>query len=118
MDLQYFEHPVTNAYTEPEQPDPGHEPAGTWLLVQALRAKILFTEGAHKHKLSRPKFGVAARAWVAVAGGFDYCDSDDANGLWPATRALRKAVPDAKAKDTPKIEHPRTAGPPRTTGPT
>ena len=23
---------------------------------EALRAKILFTEGAHKHKLSRPKF--------------------------------------------------------------
>jgi hypothetical protein len=23
---------------------------------EALRAKILFAEGAHKHKLSRPKF--------------------------------------------------------------
>ena len=34
---------------------------------EALRAKILFTEGAHKHKLSRPKFERRREPELAVA---------------------------------------------------
>lgn len=55
--LNYFDHKVTPAYTESlnslirvmDRIDRGYS-------FEALRAKILFTEGAHKHKLSRPKF--------------------------------------------------------------
>ena len=55
--LNYFDHKVTTAYTESlnsligvmDRLDRGYS-------FEALRAKILFTEGAHKHKLSRPKF--------------------------------------------------------------
>jgi transposase len=55
--LNYFEHPVTNAYTESLN---GlirvMNRLGRGYSFEALRAKILFTEGIHKHKLTRPKF--------------------------------------------------------------
>lgn len=55
--LNYFNHPLTNAYTESlhslirvmNRRVRGYS-------FEALRAKILFAEGAHKHKLSWPKF--------------------------------------------------------------
>ena len=55
--LGYFEHPVTNAYTESlNSLIRVMNRLGRGYSFEALRAKILFTEGAHKHKLSRPKF--------------------------------------------------------------
>jgi transposase len=55
--LNYFEHPVTNAYTESlNSLIRVMNRLGRGYSFEALRAKILFTEGAHKHKLSRPKF--------------------------------------------------------------
>lgn len=55
--IEYFEHPVTNAYTESlNSLIRVMNRLGRGYSFEALRAKILFTEGAHKHKLSRPKF--------------------------------------------------------------
>lgn len=55
--LNYFTHPVTNAYTESLN---GlirvMNRLGRGYSFEALRAKILFTEGIHRHKQARPKF--------------------------------------------------------------
>ncbi|MBS0569415.1 MAG: ISL3 family transposase [Proteobacteria bacterium] len=61
--LNYFKHPdfakdpVTNAYTESLNNliRVTHR-MGRGYSFEALRAKILFTQGAHKHELKRPKF--------------------------------------------------------------
>lgn len=54
--LNYFEHPVTNAYTESlNSLIRVMDRMGRGYSFEALRAKILFTEGAHVVK-SRPKF--------------------------------------------------------------
>lgn len=56
-DCCYFDHPITNAYTESlNNLIRVMNRLGRGYSFEALRAKILFTEGAHKHKLSRPKF--------------------------------------------------------------
>lgn len=55
--LNYFEHPVTNAHTEGlNRLSRVVNLLGRGYSFEALRAKILFTKGAHKHKLSCPKF--------------------------------------------------------------
>lgn len=55
--LEYFDHPVTNAYTESlNNLIRVMNRLGRGYSFEALRAKILFSEGAHKHKNSRPKF--------------------------------------------------------------
>jgi hypothetical protein len=55
--VSYFDHPITNAYTESlNNLIRVLDRLGRGYSFEALRAKILFTEGAHKHKLSRPKF--------------------------------------------------------------
>lgn len=55
--LAYFEHPVTNAYTESlNSLIRVMNRLGRGYSFEALRAKILFTEGAHAHKQKRPKF--------------------------------------------------------------
>ena len=74
--LAYFDHPVTNAYTESLN---GlirvMDRLGRGYSFEALRAKILFTEGSHKKQDARPKFErrvakPTARAWgLAGTGG-------------------------------------------------
>ncbi|XUP33970.1 transposase [Xanthomonas axonopodis pv. vasculorum] len=55
--LNYFEHPITNAYTESlNNLIRVMNRLGRGYSFEALRAKILFTEGIHKHTLSRPKY--------------------------------------------------------------
>jgi transposase len=55
--LAYFDHPVTNAYTESlNNLIRVINRLGRGYSFEALRAKILFAEGAHKYKNSRPKF--------------------------------------------------------------
>ena len=55
--LNYFECGVTNAYTESlNNLIRVFDRAGRGYSFNVLRAKIMFTEGAHKHKLARPKF--------------------------------------------------------------
>jgi transposase len=55
--LAYFEHPVTNAYTESlNSLIRVMNRLGRGYSFEALRAKILFTEGVHKSERARPKF--------------------------------------------------------------
>ena len=55
--LGYFDHPITNAYTESlNNLIRVMNRLGRGYSFEALRAKILFAEGAHKHTNSRPKF--------------------------------------------------------------
>lgn len=55
--LNYFEHPVTNAYTESlNNLIRVRNRMGRGYSFEALRAKILFAEGAFKKQLSKPKF--------------------------------------------------------------
>jgi transposase len=65
--LAYFDHPVTNAYTESlNSLIRVMSRVGRGYSFEALRAKMLFAEGAHKHTLSRPKFERKQREPVAV----------------------------------------------------
>ena len=64
---------------------------------EALRAKIMFTEGAHKHKLSRPKFERRREPELAVA------DEVMGYGLPPGHFGKAALTP---RKGTPKAEHP------------
>lgn len=67
-------------------------------VCETLRAKILFTEGAHKHKLSRPKFErrrdsrefrrpitLGCLRWQGLTGF-------DTRLLWPLTSGLSRAL--------------------------
>nr|WP_242431941.1 transposase [Burkholderia ambifaria] len=55
--LTYFEHPITNAYTESRNNlIRVMNRLGRGYSFEALRAKILFAEGAFKRTNSRPKF--------------------------------------------------------------
>lgn len=55
--LNYFDHKVTNAYTESlNSLIRVMNRLGRGYSFEALRAKILFTEGVHKQKHARPKF--------------------------------------------------------------
>jgi transposase len=55
--LNYFKHPITNAYPESfNSRIRAMNRLGRGYSFEVLRAKILFSEGAHKHNLSRPKF--------------------------------------------------------------
>ena len=54
--LAYFDHPITNAYTESlNNLIRVMNRLGRGYSFEALRAKILFSEGAHKHRNSRLK---------------------------------------------------------------
>lgn len=55
--LNYFDHPVTNAYTESlNSLIRVMDRMGRGYSFEALRAKVLFTEGVHKTKRAKPKF--------------------------------------------------------------
>jgi transposase len=55
--LNYFTHRVTNAYTESlNSLIRVMDRLGRGYSFEALRAKILFSEGVYKHKLKKPKF--------------------------------------------------------------
>ena len=72
----------------------------------ALRAKILFTEGAHKHKLSRPKFERRREPDLAMAEEVaGYGVPDDAMGYGLPPGHFGKAIL-APRKSPPKAEHP------------
>jgi hypothetical protein len=82
----YFDHPVTNAYTESlNSLIRVMNRLGRGYSFEALRAKILFAEGAHKHTLSRPKFERKERrqseqesiAMVGLPGSFRSFEAGD-----------------------------------------
>lgn len=55
--MNYFTHRITNAYTESlNSLIRVMDRLGRGYSFEALRAKILFSEGVHKNKLKRPKF--------------------------------------------------------------
>ncbi len=59
----YFDHPITNAYTESlNNLIRVMNRLGRGYSFEALRAKILFAEGAHKRANSRPKFERKAKS--------------------------------------------------------
>jgi len=73
--LNYFEHPVTNAYTESlNSLIRVMDRLGRGYSFEALRAKILFAEGAFKKKLIRPKF---ERRYVPDYGTVGFARADD-----------------------------------------
>lgn len=84
---------------------------------EALRAKILFTEGAHKNKLSRPKFELRREPELAVAEEvMGYGVPDDAMGYGLPPGHFGKAVLTPR-KNVPKAEHPHEPpGPPKNYG--
>ena len=67
--LGYFDHPVTNAYTESlNNLIRVMNRLGRGYSFEALRAKILFAEGAHKRINSRPKLEKRSRLEVMGTG--------------------------------------------------
>jgi IS1 family transposase len=116
--LNYFEHPVTNAYTESlNSLIRVMNRLGRGYSFEALRAKILFTEGAHKHKLSRPKFERRREPELAMAEEvMGYGIPDDAMGYGLPPGHFGKAAMTPR-KSTPKAEHPHEPpGPPKNYG--
>ncbi len=71
---------------------------------EALRAKILFTEGAHKHKLSRPKFE-RKREPVSVRG-YEMADDLVGYGLPTLSRVAPPRPPVLKAAEPHQDETP------------
>ncbi len=68
--LNYFEHPVTNTYTESlNSLIRVMNRLGRGYSFEALRAKFLFTEGTHR--LSRPKFERRRETELAVVDGVE-----------------------------------------------
>lgn len=73
--LNYFEHPVTNAYTESlNSLIRVMDRLGRGYSFEALRAKILFAEGAFKNQLIRPKF---ERRYTPDYATIGYARNDD-----------------------------------------
>jgi hypothetical protein len=105
----YFEHPVTNAYTESlNSLIRVMNRLGRGYSFEALRAKILFSEGAHKHKLSRPKFERRRELELAVA------EEVMSYGLLPGHFGKAVLTP---RKSMSKAEHPHEPlGPPKNYG--
>ncbi len=116
--LNYFEHPVTNAYTESlNSLIRVMNRLGRGYSFEALRAKILFTEGAHKHKLSRPKFERRREPELAMAEEvMGYGIPDDAMGYGLPPGHFGKAAMTPR-KNMPKAEPPHEPpGPPKNYG--
>ncbi len=75
--LNYFEHPITNAYTESlNSLIRVMNRLGRGYSFEALRAKILFTEGMHYKERARPKFerkrGSGKAGFGLPGGAFGY----------------------------------------------
>ena len=94
--LTYFEHPVTNAYTESlNSLIRVMNRLGRGYSFEALRAKILFTEGIHSRKQARPKFE-RKRASEPVEMGRALPDDAMAYGL-PILEKVRAMKPPKEA---------------------
>jgi transposase len=90
--LNYFEHPVTNAYTESlNSLIRVMNRLGRGYSFEALRAKILFTEGIHSNKQKRPRFERKREAEPVEMG---YGLPDDAIGYGlPVMEKVRSMRP-------------------------
>lgn len=66
--INYFEHPVTNAYSQSlNRLIRVMNRLGRGYSFEALRARILFTESAHQFQLARPEFDRCREPALAVA---------------------------------------------------
>ncbi|MDR2838275.1 MAG: ISL3 family transposase [Azonexus sp.] len=110
--LNYFEHPVTNAYTESlNNLIRVMNRLGRGYSFEALRAKILFSEGVHKHKLSRPKFERRREPDLAMARAVKgYGVPEDAMDYGLPPEYFGKVVPmpeNSAARAEPPHKQPR-----------
>jgi len=104
--LNYFEHPVTNAYTESlNSLIRVMNRLGRGYSFEALRAKILFTEGVHKHMLSRPEFE-RKREPVSVRGFEFFVDDSIDYELPTLTRVTPSRPPGLKMAEPHRNETP------------
>jgi transposase len=84
--VEYFNHPITNAYTESlNNLIRVMNRLGRGYSFEALRAKILFSEGAHKVIQPRPKFERREESMSMNYAMFSLGDS------LPSTRTVEKA---------------------------
>ncbi|RMR16835.1 hypothetical protein ALP90_200185 [Pseudomonas amygdali pv. ulmi] len=111
--MAYFKHPVTNAYTESiNSLIRVMDRMGRGYSFEALRAKILFSEGAHKRTLSRPKFE-RRREPEVVETAIEL--PDDAIGYLPPAFMRKTIITEWKNKQIEGDPHEQ-AGSPRNYG--
>lgn len=116
--LEYFNHPITNAYTESlNNLIRVMNRLGRGYSFEALRAKILFAEGAHKRTNSRPKFEKkskvdALKAILDWKGGEDELPAGHIGlaGVRYFERARVMPKPPPKAPSTQPPEVPKNYG--------
>ena len=90
--LNYFKHPVTNAYTESlNNLIRVMNRLGRGYSFEALRAKILFSEGIHKHKYKKPKF-VRRGSEPAMTMNKMCLTTDSFNEKWPPSTHERDII--------------------------
>jgi hypothetical protein len=107
--LNYFEHPVTNAYTESlNSLIRVMNRLGRGYSFEALRAKILFTEGIHSRKQARPKFE-GKRAPEPVEMGRALPDDAMGYGL-PVLEKVRSMKPPKEADQHKAPPPPKNYG--------
>jgi len=88
--LNYFEHPVTNAYTESlNSLIRVMDRMGRGYSFEALRAKILFTEGVHARQKNRPKFERRSELDIRFSVCVDDMESLQTMERWSPTSAPR-----------------------------
>lgn len=88
--LNYFQHPVTNAYTESlNNLIRVMNRLGRGYSFEALRAKILFSEGIHKHKYKKPKFERRGRESGVM---MKYLSRDTLSEEWPPSTQEQEIV--------------------------
>jgi len=104
--LNYFEYPVTNAYTESlHSLIRVMNRLGRGYSFEALRAKILFTEGIHSRKQARPKFE-RKRASEPVEMGRAMPDDAMGYGL-PVLEKVRAMKPPKEADQHKALPSPK-----------
>jgi transposase len=107
--LNYFEHPVTNAYTESlNSLIRVMNRLGRGYSFEALRAKMLFTEGIHSRKQARPKFE-RKRAPEPVEMGRALPDDSMGYGL-PVLEKVRAMKPPKEADQHKAPPPPKNYG--------
>ncbi|MGE4545986.1 MAG: ISL3 family transposase [Pedobacter sp.] len=90
--LNYFQHPVTNAYTESlNNLIRIMNRLGRGYSFEALRAKILFSEGIHKHKYKKPKFDRRRRKQAATMNKMCLA-TDSFDDAWPPTTEKKEVI--------------------------
>lgn len=106
--LAYFDHPVTNAYTESlNSLIRVMNRLGRGYSFEALRAKILFTEGVHKSVRARPRFerrrealgdGMVGRAMPSMSlyAGFQHDEPEGEKNYGADISTLTRLIEEGK----------------------